>query len=98
MWLRKEKAGTAAGHVWDKDGAVVEVAHHLAAELLAIVGAGFSEAEPPKGASKAAAKDDDGDKEEQPKRRPGRPRKQVTEAPSGDAEGTDDAASDPAKE
>lgn len=48
MFLRKRHAGSDShGHVWAHDGAVVEVADHLAAELLAIVDAGFTVAEPP---------------------------------------------------
>lgn len=53
MLLRKEKAGTTVDHVWDEDGAVVEVPYELGLELLAIPNGGFTEvaqaeaAEPP---------------------------------------------------
>jgi hypothetical protein len=45
MWLRKNQAGSAPGHTWDEDGAVVEVDDGLGEELLALTGAGFSRAE-----------------------------------------------------
>lgn len=59
MWLRKDTAGTAAEHVWDKDGAVVEVPDSLGQELLAIRGAGFAEVDAPKRAPKKDEKTDD---------------------------------------
>ena len=52
MWLRKDQAGSAPGHTWDKDGDVLEVDDALGAELLAIPGGGFTEVAPhelPKG-------------------------------------------------
>ncbi|NUP48071.1 MAG: hypothetical protein HOW97_12260 [Catenulispora sp.] len=53
MHVRKETAGTAGEHVWDQDGAVVEVPDELGLHLLEIPGGGFAaapapdEAEPP---------------------------------------------------
>lgn len=43
MLLRKEKAGSTIGHVWENDGDVHDVPDQLAAELLAIPGGGFTE-------------------------------------------------------
>lgn len=43
MLLRKEKAGSTIGHVWENDGDVVEVPYELGLELLAIPNGGFSE-------------------------------------------------------
>lgn len=94
MWLRKDAAGTAAEHVWDKDGAVVEVPDGLGQELLAIRGAGFAEVDAPKRTSKKDEKTDDSDagdtkqsepegedsgQAEKPAPRRGRPRKPVEE-------------------
>lgn len=45
MWLRKAQAGSAPGHTWHEDGAIVEVLDELGHELLALVGGGFSRAE-----------------------------------------------------
>ena len=44
MLLRKEQAGSDSfGHVWETDGAVVEVPEEQARQLLRIQDAGFSE-------------------------------------------------------
>lgn len=44
MLLRKEQAGSDSfGHVWEADGAVVEVPEEEARQLLRIADAGFSE-------------------------------------------------------
>lgn len=44
MLLRKEQAGSDSfGHVWETDGAVVEVPEEEARQLLRIADAGFSE-------------------------------------------------------
>lgn len=44
MLLRKEQAGSDSfGHVWETDGAVVEVPEEQAHQLLRIQDAGFSE-------------------------------------------------------
>lgn len=47
MFIRKEQAGSAPGHTWEKDGDVIEVADHIAWQLLNIPNGGFSETEPP---------------------------------------------------
>ena len=46
MWLKKETGGTTVlGFTWENDGDVVEVPDEVAAELLAIRGGGFRQAE-----------------------------------------------------
>jgi hypothetical protein len=81
MWLRKTAAGTAAGHVWDKDGAVAEVSDELGSELLAMPGGGFAEVDAPKRPAKtetpktddagdgAQSEADDGCEPDKPQRR-----------------------------
>ena len=57
MWLKKAQGGTGIGpHHWPHDGAVTEVPDHLAGELLAIPGGGYSKADGPEPEPKPAAK------------------------------------------
>ncbi len=46
MYVRKVRAGSAAGHTWPHDGAVVEVPDGLGHELLTIPDGGFAEVRP----------------------------------------------------
>lgn len=72
MFLRKDQAGSAPGHTWEKPGDVVEVDDELAYQLLAIPYGGFSESEPPEPESDPEP-DPDGE-DDAPKRKGGRPR------------------------
>jgi outer membrane biosynthesis protein TonB len=47
MFLRKDRAGSAPGHVWPHDGAIIEVHDDLAEQLLLIPRGGFSIAAAP---------------------------------------------------
>lgn len=64
--IRKARAGSDSfGHVWDKDGAVVEIDDpEQIAALMAIDDAGFSEVTP--GKKPAAPTDDKDDEEDKP--------------------------------
>lgn len=78
MFLRKDQAGSAPGHTWEKPGDVVEVDDELAYQLLAIPYGGFSEAEPPAPEPDPDPESDPepepDDEDETPKRKGGRPR------------------------
>lgn len=56
MFVRKEKAGSAPGHTWAKDGDVLEVPDHLGHELLRIPHGGFTEVSAPAPAPAPKAK------------------------------------------
>ena len=61
-YIRKDTAGsTSQGHVWPEDGAVIEIPHDDAEELLVIPDGGFSLADAPSesdGAQQDAPEDD----------------------------------------
>lgn len=78
MLVRKDKAGSAPGYTWDKDGQVLEVPDALGADLVAIPGGGFTEIAP--------GNADEPVVEAPPAPKPRRPRKTAAEADTEIAE------------
>ncbi|MEV5944443.1 hypothetical protein [Streptomyces sp. NPDC051994] len=85
MQLGRKWPGSAPGHEWKQADDVVEVDDQLGLELLAIPNGGFYEVTPKPEAGDEPEPEpdtapDSEDTPEQPKRRPGRPRKSPPEA------------------
>lgn len=83
MYLRKERAGSAPGHEWPHDGAVIEVRDDLAEQLIRIPGGGFSVAPAPTAEDEPVETTEEFDEQfdagepvepEEPKKSPGRPK------------------------